>query len=169
MKKVLLIGLSVLFLGILFLMLGTGRETPGDFRIAGGSFIEDVRITQKKSGSTIWTLTASSAHFLGDENRAELQDISMELQKNGVVLHAAKGIYNLSDRSFTTDSIVKADAKNYTITADSVDYEISSGKIRTDGRITVEGKGFKVEGKGMKADSSQRVEILHDVKATFNK
>ena len=93
MKKVLLIGLSILFLGILFLMLGTGRETPGDLRIAGGSFIEDVRITQKKSGSTIWTLTASKAHFLGDENRAELQDISMELQKNGVVLHAAKGIY----------------------------------------------------------------------------
>jgi LPS export ABC transporter protein LptC len=169
MKKVLLIGLSVLFLGILFLMLGTGRETPGDFRIAGGSFIDDLRITQKKSGSTIWTLTASKAQFMGDENRAELQDISMELQKNGVVLHASKGIYNLSDRSFTTDSIVKADAKNYTITADSVDYEISSGKIRTDGRITVEGKGFKVEGKGMKADSAQRVEILNDVKATFNK
>jgi lipopolysaccharide export system protein LptC len=169
MKKVLLIGLSVLFLGILFLMLGTGRETPGDFSIGGGSFIDDVRITQKKGGTTLWTLTASKARFTEDENRAELQDISMELEKNGVVLHAEKGIYNLSDRSFTTDSIVKADAKNYTITADSVDYELSSGKISTDGRITVEGKGFRVEGKGMKADSAQRVEILHDVKATFNK
>jgi LPS export ABC transporter protein LptC len=169
MKKILLIGLSFLFLVILFLMLRTGKEPLGDFRMAGGSFMEDVRITQKKSGSAVWTLTASSAHFLGDENRAELQDISMELQKNGVVLHAAKGIYNLSDRSFTTDSIVKADAKNYTMTADSVDYEISSGKIRTDGRITVEGKGFRVEGKGMKADSAQRVKILNDVKATFNK
>ena len=169
MKKILLIGLSFLFLVILFLMLRTGTETPGDFRIAGGSFIEDVRITQKKSGSTIWTLTASTAHFAEDENKAELRDISMELQKNGVVLHAEKGIYNLSDRSFTTDSVVKADAKDYTITADSVDYDISSGKIRTDGRITVEGKGFKIEGKGMEADSSQKVEILDDVKATFNK
>jgi LPS export ABC transporter protein LptC len=169
MKKILLTGLSFLFLGILFLMLKTGRETLGDFRMAEGSFMEDVRITQKKSGSAVWTLTASSARFLGDENRAELHDISMELQKNGVVLHAEKGIYNLSDRSFTTDSIVKADAKNYTMTSDSVDYEISSGKIRTDGRITIEGKGFRVEGKGMKADSAQRVKILNDVKATFNK
>ena len=84
----------------------------------------------------------------------------MELQKNGVILHAEKGVYNLSDKSFPTDSIVKADAKDYTMTADSVDYEISSGKIRTDGRITVEGKGFRVEGKGMKADSAQRVEYF---------
>lgn len=168
MKKVLLIGLSVLFFSVLFLMLRPGKEIPVDFNIAGGSFLEDVQITQKKNGVAVWTLTASNAHFLGDENRAELSNISMALQKNGIVLHSEKGIYNLSDRSFTTDHIIKAEGKNYTINADSVDYDIASGKIRTDGRITVEGKGFKVEGKGMNADSAQKVKILHDVKATFD-
>jgi lipopolysaccharide assembly outer membrane protein LptD (OstA) len=93
----------------------------------------------------------------------------MMLQKNGVILHADKGIYNISDKSFTTDSVVEAASKDYKITADSIDYEVSSGEIQTGGRITVEGKGFKVEGKGMKADAEQKVSILNDVKATFHK
>lgn len=170
MKKVLLIGLSVLLFSSLFLMLRTGRENIGDLRIKkGNSFIEDIRILQKKKGVTIWTLTASKADFIEGENKAELSDINMVLQKNDVVLHADKGIYDLSDRSFTTDSVVKAESKNYKITADSIDFEVSSGKIKTDGRIKVEGKGFKVEGKGMKTDAEQKVSILNNVKATFQK
>jgi lipopolysaccharide assembly outer membrane protein LptD (OstA) len=86
-----------------------------------------------------------------------------------VELHADKGIYNLSERSFTTDSVVQANAKDYKITADAVDYDVSTGKINTNGTIKIEGKGFKVEGKGMKSDTGQRVTILHDVTATFNK
>lgn len=167
MKKVFMVGLSVLLFIGLFLMLRTGREFAGDLKISN-SFIEDIRIAQKKNGAAVWTLTASRANFPENENMAELNDINMKLENNGVVLHADKGIYNFSDRSFTTDSIVKAETKDYRITTDSVDYEIASGKIKTDGRITVEGKGFKVEGKGLNADTAQKVKILNDVKATFN-
>jgi len=169
MKKVLLGVLSVLLVGSLFLMLGSGREFSSDLQIKGGSFIEGVRILQKKEGATVWTINASTARFLEGGDRAELNDINMILQKNGVELHADKGIYNLSERSFTTDSIVQANAKDYKITADAVDYDVSTGKIKTDGTIRIEGKGFKVEGKGMKSDTGQRVPILHDVTATFNK
>jgi lipopolysaccharide assembly outer membrane protein LptD (OstA) len=169
MKKVLMAGLCVLFFSGLFLMVRTGKEFSGDLKISGGSFIEGIKILQKKNGTTVWTLTATRAHFLEDENRAELSDISMMLQKNGVVLYADKGIYNLSERSFTTSSVVKADAKDYKITADSVDYDVSSGNIKTGGRIKVEGKGFKVEGKGMESDGDKKVKILNDVTATFNK
>lgn len=170
MKKVLLIGLSVLLFSSLFLMLRTGRENIGDFQIKkGNSFLEDIRILQKKNGVTVWTLTASKADFMEGENKAELNNINMVIQKNGLVLYADKGVYNLLEQSFTTEDIVRAEAKDYTITADSIDYEASSGEIKTDGRIKVEGKGFKVEGKGMKADAGQKVRILNDVKATFHK
>ncbi len=169
MKKVLLGMFSVLLFGSLFLMLGLGREFSSDLQIkGGGSFIEGVRILQKKDGATVWTINASTARFLEGGDRAELNDINMILQKNGVELHADKGIYNLSERSFTTDSIVQANAKDYKITADTVVYDVSTGKIKTDGTIKIEGKGFKVEGKGMKSDTGQRVTILHDVTATFN-
>jgi lipopolysaccharide assembly outer membrane protein LptD (OstA) len=169
MKKVLLGVLSIVLFGSIILMLRSGREFSSDLQIKGGSFIEDVKILQKKDGTTVWTINAKTAMFSEEGDSAELNDIHMLLQKNGVELHADKGIYNLSERSFTTDSIVQAHAKDYKITADAVDYDVSSGRIRTDGKIKIEGKGFKVEGKGMKSDTGQRVTILHDVTATFNK
>jgi len=169
MKRMFLIGLSVLLFGSILLMLRSGREINGDLRIAGGSFIEDIRILQKKEGVTVWNLTASRADFVEGEDKAELSNISLLLPKNEVVLYADKGVYNFSDKSFTTDRAIKAEAKDYKITADSVDFEISSGDIKTGGRIQVEGKGFTVEGKGMKADAEQNVKIFNDVKATFHK
>lgn len=170
MRKVLFIWLSVLLLSGIFLMLRIGREMNGGFKMSSsGSFIEDLRIVQRKNGVTAWNLTASRADFFEGEDKAKLSNISMVLEKNGVVLHVDKGIYNLSDKSFTTDSAVKADAKDYKITADSVDFDVSSGDIKTDGRVQVEGKRFAVEGKGMKADAKQNIKVFNDVTATFNK
>jgi len=163
-----MIGLSVLLFSSLFLMLRTGKEFTGDVKITG-SFIDDIRIIQKKNGSLIWTLTANKANFIEGEDIAELSDVNMTLEKNGVVLHATKGFYTVSNRMFSTKNIVNAEGKDYRITADSVDYDISSGRMKTEGRITVEGKGFTVEGKGMDADTAQKVRIFNDVKATFNK
>lgn len=169
MKKVMFIGLSVLLLSSIFLMVRTGREMNGDLQITGGSFIEDIKILQKKKGITLWTLSARRADFVEGEEKAELRDLSLVIPKNGVVLHAEKGIYNLSDKSFATDNVVKAEAKDYRITADSVAFDVSSGSITTEGRILVEGKGFMVEGKGMNADAEQKIKIFDDVKATFQK
>lgn len=169
MKKVLLIGLSVLFFSSLFLMLRSGREMVGDIRTRTDSFLEDIRIVQKKDGVTTWTLTASKADFREGEQRAQLSDIELRIEKNGMILHADRGVYDLSGQSFSTDETVKASGKDISLSADSLDYEVASGKIRTEGKIRVEGKGFSVEGTGMQADSEQKVNILNDVKATFHK
>lgn len=170
MKKVLLIGLSVLLLGVFFMMLRTVKETGIDLRLKrGGSFIEGVKIIQKKDGVTAWTLTASTADFLEGDEKAELKDIALVLPNNNVILHADRGIYNMSQQSFTTHSIVRADGEDFRITANTLDYETVSGKVKTGGRVKVESKGFQVEGTGMEADSEQKVSIFKDVKATFNK
>ena len=163
-----MIGLSILLFGSIVLMLRTGREMNGDLQIRSGSSIEGIRILQKKNGATVWTLTADRADFIEGENKAELKNVSMMIPKNGLVLHADKGIYDLSDKSFKTGCIVKADAKDYNITADSMDYDVSSGKIKTDGRVKIESKRLKVEGKGMDADQGE-VKVFNDVTATFNK
>ena len=164
-----MIGLSVLLFSSLFLVLKAGRETSGDLQVKSTSFIENIKILQKKSGTPVWTLTASKADFKEGGDKAELSDVNVFIEKSKVSLHADKGLYNLAERSFTTDSIVNAVSKNYRMSADSIDYEMSSGNIKTEGRIKLEGKGFSVEGEGMKADGNKKVRILNDVKATFRK
>lgn len=150
-------------------MLRSGKEMVGDIQTRTDSFLEDIRIVQKKDGVTTWTLTASKADFREGEQKAELSDIELRIEKNGMILHADRGVYDLSTQSFSTDETVKASGKDINLSADSLDYEVASGKIRTDGKIRVEGKGFSVEGTGMQADSEQKVNILNDVKATFHK
>lgn len=169
MKKILAIVLSILFFSMLFVMLRNSNEITRDLQIKGNSFIEGLKILHKKNGITIWTLSAKKADFMEGENKAELSDINMVMQKNGLVLYADKGVYNLLDQDFTTDSLVKAEGRDFVITADSIDYETSSGKIKTEGQVEVKSKKFKVEGKGMRADEEQKVSILNDVKAIFYK
>ncbi|OGW47393.1 MAG: LPS export ABC transporter periplasmic protein LptC [Nitrospirae bacterium RBG_13_41_22] len=169
MKKILMIGLFIVLFSLLFVMLRTGREMNGNPQIKGDSFIEGLSILQKKDGIAVWTLTARKADLIEGVDKAELSDINMLIQKNGLLLHADKGVYNFSEQGFTTEAVVRAEAKDYTITADSIDYEASSGNIKTGGWIKIEGKRFTVVGKGMKADAGQKVSILNNVKATFYK
>ncbi|MEW6586579.1 MAG: LPS export ABC transporter periplasmic protein LptC [Nitrospirota bacterium] len=169
MKRILFISLSILIFGCLFLLLRTGREVNGDLHIRTASFLEGIRIVQKENGLTAWTLTADKADFKEGDQKAELKDVALLIQENGMVLHVDKGVYDLSAQSFSTDHRVRAAGKDIRLSADSINYEVATGKIKTDGRIRVEGKGFSVEGKGMQADSEQTVSILNDVKATFHK
>lgn len=164
-----MIGLSVLLFVALFLVLKAGKENGGDIQIKGGSFIENLTIVQKKNGQALWTLTASKAEFKENEDKTELSDINLVMEKDHITIQADKGLYDLSARSFTTDSAVKARSRDYRITADSIDYEAASGMIKTQGRIRLESKGFRVEGEGMKSEADNKVSILNDVKATFHK
>jgi lipopolysaccharide export system protein LptC len=150
-------------------MLRGERESSVNVKVKSNSFIEGLRILHEKNGNTVWTLTARKADFTDDGNRAELNDLTVTVQKNGMTLYADKGTYDLSTRNFTINSEIRAVAKDYQITTSSIDYEASSGNAKTDERITVEGKKFKVEGKGMTLDSEQKVRIQNDVKATFYK
>lgn len=168
MRKVVWIGLSVLLVGSIFLMLRTGREPEGELRIQSGSFIEGIRILQKKSGTAVWDLTASRADF-ESEDRAKLTNVNIALRNSDVVLFADKGVYDLSKKTFVTDSAVRADGKDYKITADTVDFAVSSGNVETNGRIKMEGKGFEVQGRGMKAETERKVKIYNDVTAIFQK
>jgi len=164
-----MIGLSVLLFVALFIVLKAGRESGGDIQVKGGSFLENLTIVQKKNGQPLWTLTASRADFKENEDKAELSDINLVMEKDHITLQADKGLYDLSEKSFTTDSAVKARSRDYRITADSIDYEVASGMIQTQGRIQLESKGFRVEGEGMKSEADHKVSILNDVKATFHR
>jgi len=167
MKNGVLAGLVCLLLLSIFFLVKTGKESDVDLRVAGSSFLEDIRILQKKKGMTVWTLTAEKADFLEGEDKAELHSISLAVPENNLILSADKGIYNFSEKSFTTDTIVEARTENYRITADSLNFDVSSSNIQTEGRVRLDGKRFSVEGQGMQAGKEQKVRIFNDVKAIF--
>lgn len=169
MKKILMIGLSVFFACMFFVLFRSDRESGRDIRIKGNSFIDGLTILHKKDGAPFWMLTARKADFQEGEKMVELNDITMMLHKNSMVFYTDKGTYDLSNQNFATEGEIRAKAKDYTIKVDSIDYEASSGEFKTEGRIQVEGKKFKADGRGMKVDSEQKVRILKDVKATFYK
>lgn len=164
-----MVGLSVFFACMLLVLFMSDREVVREIKIKGTSFFDGLTILQKKDGAPVWTLTARKAYFRDGEKIVDLKDISMLLHKNGMVFYADKGTYDLSNRNFNTECEIRAKVKDYTIKVDSIDYEDFSGEFKTEGRIQVEGKKFKVDGKGMKVDSGQKVRILKDVKATFYK
>jgi LPS export ABC transporter protein LptC len=169
MKKGVLAGLICVLLFGIFFMLKTGRESDVDLRVTSNSFLEDIRILHKKNGETTWILTAKKADFLEGEDKAALQTISLAVPENKLMLYADKGTYNFSKKSFTADTVVEAKGENYRITADSLDLDVSSSGIQTEGRVYLEGKGFSLEGEGMQAGKEEKVRIFKDVKAIFQK
>jgi lipopolysaccharide export system protein LptC len=169
MKKILMVLLSFLFAASLIIMLWSDRENMERMKVKGTSFIDGLEILHRKNGKTIWKLNARKADFTEDDNIVELSDLTVTIQKNGMILYADAGRYDLLSRNFIINSDIQAEAKDYRITTSSLDYDASSGSAKTDQRIIVEGKKFKVEGTGMTLDSEQTVRIRNNVKATFYK
>ncbi len=167
MKKGVLAALVCLLLTGIFFLMKSSKEAEVDLRVTGSSFLEDISILQKKNGVTMWTLTANKADFLEGENRAELHAIRIAVPDNNLTLYADRGTYNFSGNTFATDALVEAHGEDYRITADSLDLDVFSSGIQTEGRVRLEGKGFYLEGEGMQAGKEQKVRIFRDVKAIF--
>lgn len=167
MKKGMMIMLvCILFFGIFF-ALKSGRESDRELQTYGSSFLQNIRIMQKNKGAVVWTLTAERADFPEGEDKARLRAIRLEVPENKLVLCADSGTYVFSERSFSADTIIEARGDDYRITADSLDLDLSSSVIQTEGRVRLEGKGFSLEGEGMQAGKEQKVRIFRDVKAVF--
>jgi len=167
MKKKLLFALSLSFLLLVFLFLGSSKENGKNLFIKGNSFIEGLRIVQKKNGVNVWTLTAKRADITESEDKANLSDIAMTIESKGMTIYAKDGVYGMSTRNLTLQGKITAVAKGYTITADSAEWDQAKGGINTKGAVRLESKKFNVEGSGMEIDSEQKVRVTKNVKATF--
>jgi lipopolysaccharide export system protein LptC len=167
MRKFFMTGISLFFVLILFIILRSERDSSEHLTMKGKSFIEGLKILHEEKGNAVWTLTAGKADLKEGDNMAELRDVTVVVPKNGIRLYADKGMYDLLARKFSTESTIRAEGKDYKITTSLIDYDASSGNIKTDEWIEVDGKKFKVKGKGMTVDSEKKVRILKNVKATF--
>jgi len=168
MKRSLLVAFSVALFFLFFFMVKDEREMKLQVRQAGDSFIEGLRIINKKNGSSDWVLTAARADFADNGRTAHLTDIRVSVENRGLTLRADKGLYNMADKTLFAEGKATAIAKGYAVTADRVKFDSRSEKIRSDGNVNVESKKFNVRGKGMDIDNAkQTMRIYGDVKATF--
>lgn len=169
MKNFIFFPLAALFF-ILFVLL-LKSEDKRDFQVhfQGASFIEGMKIINKRNGHESWVLTAKRADIDEHHNTAHLEDMEMTIKEKGLLLHAESGIYDLTDKTLTITSTVTADNKSYSLITDNVTLNSSTHNIASAGNVKINGKTFTIEGTGMEiTNRKQNVRILKDVTATFN-
>jgi LPS export ABC transporter protein LptC len=168
-KKLIFLVLIVISFAILF-YLRSEKVARLNVQLAGDSFFEGLKIINKKDGVTEWLLTAKRADLSKDGKEALLSGIEMKLEKQGMIVQAEKGLYNMETKNVAIDGIITAHNENYVITTSQALIDSGGGILETEGEVTVAGKSFNLEGKGMQADNNeQKVRILNDVKATFHR
>jgi LPS export ABC transporter protein LptC len=156
---------SVLFL---FLMFSGDREDRRDISIGGAtSYIEGIRIVSKKDGTDSWVITAQRADFTKDETIARMVSVNMDIKKEGVLLNADSGTYNLESRELRLENNVNIRIKDSVIQTGSLAWKPSSGTLTSDGRILMKSNRFAVEGEGLTATEDNKVKLMRNVKATF--
>lgn len=141
-----------------------------NIQFGSDSFFEGLKIINKKNGVIEWILTARRADLAKDGKEALLSGIEMKLEKQGMIVQAEKGLYDMETKHVSIDGVITAHNENYVITTRQVLIDSTGGILETGDEVKIEGKKFNLEGRGMKADNNeQKVRILNNVKATFNR
>lgn len=160
--------LSVIFLIIFFFGSNKGQEK--DLFVKGGSFIEGLKIVHKKSGASVWTLNAKRADMIEGSDKVKLNDVVILVENKGMTIYAPDGVYDMGTRNLSLNGKIKSvSEKGYTIETQAVEWDQAKGGIKTKENVRIESKKFNVEGSGMETDSEQKVRILNNVRATFNR
>jgi len=169
MKKILLVLASFLLFSLFFFMVEGEKASKLDIHLKGESFLEGLKIIQKKNGAQNWILTAKRADISKDGNEANLTDIEMEVKDKGITIFAEKGLYNMDTKKISVEGTITAKGNTYSITTEQIEIDSDAGLLTTGKDVRIEGKKFTLQGKGMEIKNiEQKVRIMKDVKATFN-
>lgn len=159
------ISVSILFL---FFMFSGDRDYKRDLSLhRATSYIEGLRIVNKKDGTDSWVMTARKADFTKDETLAKMDSVSMDIKKEGVILTAGSGTYNMDSKDLRLEGDVTIHVKDSVIHAKSLAWNPSLGMLTTDSKIRMESGRFTVEGEGLTATEQNKVTLMRNVKAIF--
>jgi LPS export ABC transporter protein LptC len=155
---------------VLFVLIRSEKGGKLDIQVKGDSFFEGLKVVNKKNGVTDWTLWAKRADLTKDGKEALLSGVEMKLKNKDMTVSADKGLYNMETRQISVEGVLHAGNSDSVLTTSQARIDGSKGDFDAAGDVTIVGKKFEVQGKGMKADNNQhKVRILKDVKATFNR
>jgi len=105
-KKLIFLFLIIISSAILF-YLRSEKVARLNVQLAGDSFFEGLKIINKKDGITEWVLTAKRADLSKDGREALLSGIEMKLEKQGMMVQADKGLYNMETKNVSIDGVIQ--------------------------------------------------------------
>ncbi|HWR59773.1 MAG TPA: LPS export ABC transporter periplasmic protein LptC [Thermodesulfovibrionales bacterium] len=159
---------SILSIFIFFVMFYGEREYKTGFSVSkGNSFMEGLRIVNKKDGSDSWSVTAGRADFSKDETVAHIAAVTIDLKKEGAVLKADSGTYNMKKHDLRLEKNITLRLKDATISTESLTWDPAGKMLSADGRIRMQGDKFRIEGEGLTATQDNKVKLARNVKAIF--
>ncbi|MEC4676414.1 MAG: LPS export ABC transporter periplasmic protein LptC, partial [Nitrospirota bacterium] len=145
------------------------KDTGLNMQFNGKSFIEGLKIVNKKDGNMDWVLTAKRADITEKGENVRLSAIEMTLADNGITIYADNGVYHPDSKNLTVDGRVTARMDDVSITTEDIELDSRAGIIKTENPVIVRGNNFSLRGRGIEIrNADQRVRILSNVKATFN-
>ena len=153
---------------VFFSVFGGDRELTRDLSIQrGNSYIEGLKIVNKKDGTDAWVVTARRADFNRDETVAQMEAVAIDIKKEGVVLTADNGTYHMQTRDLRLDNNIKIQIKGSVLTTDELSWNPSRGMVFSRDVVRMEGNRFTIEGEGLTATKDNKVKLMRNVKATF--
>lgn len=127
--------------------------------------MEEVSISQKKGGKLRWALTAGRADFLSRKD-VRLSDLRVRFPEQNLELISESATYDMEKKDFTIQGNVTASTKDFRFVAPELSWDGSVNQLSTDGRVTITGEKFSIEGEGLRA-SPDRATLQNKVRAVF--
>jgi len=162
------VGAMILCLLVLSYILFSGEK---EYRLGvstkTNSYIEGLRIVNKKNGVDAWVISAKRADFTRDETVANLNTVTVDAKKEELILNADSGTYNLTTREIFLKDNITMRIKGSVISAKSLSWDPSRETLTSPDRVQMDGKKFRIEGDGLMATQDQKVKLISNVKATF--
>jgi len=163
-----LYGIILSLLAVFFLFMSSGeREQKKATSAKTNSYIEGLRIVQKKDGADSLTITADRADFTENETVARMHAVTIFAPREGITVQADAGTYHLTTKELLLKDAVTVRMKDSVISAEDLSWDPSFSTLTSGGRVVVSGKKFRIEGEGLSATQDQQVRLMKDVKATF--
>ena len=164
-----LAALIFLFTCLVFFSVFSGeRDLRKDLSIQrGNSYIEGLKIVNKKDGTDTWVVTARRADFTKDETVAQMESVAIDLKKDGVLLSADNGTYHMQTQDLRLGKNIKIQIKGSVVTTDELSWNPSRGLLFSKDVVRMEGNSFKIEGEGLSATKDNKVKLMRNVKAIF--
>jgi lipopolysaccharide assembly outer membrane protein LptD (OstA) len=167
MRKALFALAAVGLLGlVIFYFLQDGDYKP-QFRLSENSYMENVKIIQKKAGETRIVVNAEQAIF-ETETEVKLIALNLYFPEKNLTLTSKTGHYSTTSKNVVIEGDIKANTKGYDIQTNRLNYDAEKGELLTDDKVVIIGKsrGFYMEGDVLTAHGDTAT--LHkNVKAIF--
>lgn len=162
MEKALLTAVIVIVL-VLPLYMVTNVTRAGAQAVQGSS-IEDVTITNKKDGKTMWFIHTDRTSLAPDMSSALLEGVTVSLESKDVQVKAKNGEYDLGTMDLELSGGVEARSRDMVVKCDAVSLKSKTGEITSQGEIVVTSKRFAMTGTGL-AMIGDKVKVEKNVRA----